>query len=205
MKNKAALIIFTKNPVLGNVKTRLAKSVGDEKALEIYNFLLQKTINVTAKLDAQKTVYYGDYLNEDDGWDVKIYSKKIQQGTDLGERMHHAFEQTLKNSEKAVIIGCDCFELTEEIIHEAFLNLEFHDAVIGPANDGGYYLLGLKVPMPGLFSNKNWGTNTVLKETLHNLKNQKVHLLEPLNDVDTLEDIQQHPAFQHLLNTQYER
>lgn len=205
MKNKNSLIIFTKNPVLGNVKTRLAKSVGNKKALEIYNFLLQKTMQVTAMVNAEKTVYYADYVNENDGWSAKTYSKKVQYGADLGERMQHAFEQTLRNSEKAVIIGCDCFELTDTIIHEAFLKLESYDAVIGPANDGGYYLLALKTVPPKLFNNKKWGTNTVLKETLHNLKNQKVHLLEPLNDVDTLEDINHHPAFQHLLNTQYER
>ena len=98
------------------------------------------------------------------------------------------------------LLGSDLYDLTPEIIQEAFHALETHEVVIGPAKDGGYYLLGMKSIHKQIFQNKNWGTATVLKETLEDLTNKKVFLLEELNDVDVFEDIEFHPAFQQFFD-----
>lgn len=141
MKN--VLIIFTKNPLYGKVKTRLAATVGNDKALEAYKTLTNHTHAITYYLNCSKIVFYTDEIVEDGIW--KDYQKQLQHGTDLGERMMNAFEYVFQNEYlKAVIIGCDCPELTEQIIKKAFEHLDKYDVVIGPAADGGYYLLGMK-------------------------------------------------------------
>src|SRR5690606_37115102 len=99
-----------------------------------------------------------------------------QKGNDLGERMLNAFSQNLRNYDKVIIIGSDIYELKTEHIEQAFHKLNNHDVVIGPAKDGGYYLLGLKSLKPEIFKNKNWGTSSVLKNTIQDLKNENVHL-----------------------------
>jgi len=194
---KNCILIFTRNPELGKVKTRLAKTIGDEKALKIYQFLLKKTHEVAQKVSSDKVVFYSEKITENDNWNPEIFQKYLQVEGDLGVKMQHAFKQSFeKGYEKVAIIGSDLFDLTPEIIQEAFHALETHEVVIGPAKDGGYYLLGMKKLYQSVFENKNWGTATVLKETLEDLTNKKVFLLEELNDVDVFEDIEFHPAFQ---------
>ncbi|MDP4599952.1 MAG: TIGR04282 family arsenosugar biosynthesis glycosyltransferase [Polaribacter sp.] len=200
MKTKNCILIFTRNLKLGKVKTRLAKTIGDEKALEIYQFLVQKTKEISDQVQVKKRVYYDQSIPENDFWNSEDYQKFLQKGTDLGSRMYQAFLQTFQSDfEKVIIIGSDLYDLTPKIISEAFQELDKNDVVIGPAEDGGYYLLGMKVLHPPIFKNKNWGTDSVRKETLADLKEKKVFLLEELNDVDIFEDIQDHPAFQHFL------
>ena len=200
MKTKNCILIFTRNLKLGKVKTRLAKTIGDEKALEIYQFLVQKTKEISDQVQVKKRVYYDQSIPENDFWNSEDYQKFLQKGTDLGSRMYHAFLQAFQSDfEKVIIIGSDLYDLTPKIISEAFQELDKNDVVIGPAEDGGYYLLGMKVLHPPIFKNKNWGTDSVRKETLADLKEKKVFLLEELNDVDIFEDIQDHPAFQHFL------
>jgi len=199
--SKNLLLIFTRNPELGKVKTRLAKTIGAEKALAIYKFLLAHTKKVTEKIACDKAVYYSVKVREDDLWNGEIYQKKQQLGEDLGIRMQNAFQDAFANGyEKVLIVGSDLIDLSEEIIEKGFLQLASNDDVIGPAEDGGYYLLGMKSVHPNVFKNKNWGTSSVRKETLNDLKDKKVHLLNELNDADVLDDIKEHPAFQHFLN-----
>lgn len=199
--SKNLLLIFTRNPELGKVKTRLAKTIGAEKALAIYKFLLAHTKKVTENIACDKAVYYSVKVREDDLWNGEIYQKKQQLGEDLGIRMQNAFQDAFANGyEKVLIVGSDLIDLSEEIIEMGFLQLASNDVVIGPAEDGGYYLLGMKSVHPNVFKNKNWGTSTVREETLNDLKDKKVHLLNELNDVDVLDDIKEHPAFQHFLN-----
>ena len=199
--SKNLLLIFTRNPELGKVKTRLAKTIGAEKALAIYKFLLAHTKKVTEKIACDKAVYYSVKVREDDLWNGEIYQKKQQLGEDLGIRMQNAFQDAFANGyEKVLIVGSDLIDLSEEIIENGFLQLASNDVVIGPAEDGGYYLLGMKSVHPNVFKNKNWGTSSVREETLNDLKDKKVHLLNELNDADVLDDIKEHPAFQHLLN-----
>ena len=198
--SKNLLLIFTRNPELGKAKTRLAKSVGNETALEIYKFLLNKTKEITQKLTCDKAVYYSVKIRENDIWDSTVYQKKQQEGDDLGIRMQHAFQNSFEiGYEKVMIIGSDLYDLTPNHINDAFSKLNTNDVVIGPAEDGGYYLLGMKTLQPNIFQNKEWGTSTVRKDTLKDLQKVNVHLLDELNDVDVVEDIENHPAFVHFL------
>ncbi|WP_300435021.1 TIGR04282 family arsenosugar biosynthesis glycosyltransferase [Christiangramia sp.] len=201
MINKNLLIIFTKNPVAGKVKTRLAKDLGDDKALKIYKFLLDHSAKFTASVKAKKQVYYSDYINRDDIWDNTVYEKKQQFGEDLGERMFNAFSEGFaENYEKIIIVGSDMYDINSEDIDNAFQELGQHDFVIGPAADGGYYLLGMKTLNSEVFKNKEWGTSSVLEDTLKDLDDKDVKLLETRNDVDLLEDIKDHPAFQKFIS-----
>jgi hypothetical protein len=197
------LIIFTRNPELGKCKTRLAATVGDETALAIYIFLLRHTEMVTAPLEVDKEVHYSDRIGEDDLWDPEVYKKKMQWGDELGTRMHHAIHAGFKAGYKRVIlIGSDLYDLTTQDLEEAFDALHTNEVVLGPAEDGGYYLLGMTHLIPEVFKNKAWGTASVLKDTLANLTDINTHLLATKNDVDVLEDIRDTPAFQTFLNKQ---
>lgn len=185
------LIIFAKNPVLGKVKTRLAATVGDEKALSVYRELLQHTCDVSAQVDANKLVFYSDFINNKDLWDQPNYIKKLQKEGDLGTRMSDAFENTLKENTKVIIIGTDCKELTPDILSQAFNTLNYVDVVIGPAFDGGYYLIGMKTMEESLFQGIDWSTSSVLEQTVNKLNRQKLSyvLLKTLSDIDTEEDL----------------
>ncbi|HET8808890.1 MAG TPA: TIGR04282 family arsenosugar biosynthesis glycosyltransferase [Flavobacteriaceae bacterium] len=184
------LLIFARHPELGKVKTRLAKSIGDEKALKIYKFLLKRTLSITQNLPMDKEVWYVEGVQENDKWDRKFFDKKTQKGEDLGERMQNAFSEGFQNGyEKIVIVGTDIYDLTENDILSAFEKLQENDVVIGPAADGGYYLLGMKTLRPEIFQDKNWGSGTVLKETLADLNPKTLFLLETRHDVDVYEDI----------------
>lgn len=198
--SKKALLIFTRNPELGKVKTRLAKSVGDESALEIYKFLLKHTVEITKNLNVDKFVFYSENIHREDIWDSDIFRKKLQSGNDLGEKMANAFSEIFEMGyEKAIIIGSDMFDLDKKDLETAFEALQTNQYVIGPATDGGYYLLGMKEENTAIFKNKDWGTNSVLKATLADLKDEKYILLEERNDVDYYEDIKEVDAFKQFL------
>ncbi len=200
LNQKNLLLIFTRNPELGKCKTRLAAKVGDHTALKIYTFLLEHTRNVTKEARATKEVHYSEEIWENDIWENTHYHKKAQQGKDLGERMLKAFNDGFEAGYKnIIIIGSDMYDLSSDDLNTAFEELNKTDFVIGPAEDGGYYLLGLSKINTSLFKNKAWGTNTVLKETLNDLKNESVKLLKIKNDVDLYEDIQYIDAFQPFL------
>ncbi|RYY70325.1 MAG: glycosyltransferase [Chitinophagaceae bacterium] len=189
--DKKALIIFVRNPELGKVKTRLAATVGDEKALEIYKSLLTHTRAITAKVKADKFVFYFDTVKEDDSWSAAGFVKKLQADGDLGHKMKTAFGSLFQEGyAKVLIIGSDCFELNNSIIEAAFRALDAHQVVIGPATDGGYYLLGMKQFFPFIFEDRQWSTEHVFTETKQELDNHAISyaLLQTLTDVDTEED-----------------
>jgi rSAM/selenodomain-associated transferase 1 len=197
---KDLLIIFTRNPELGKCKTRLAATVGNRIALNIYQFLLEHTKYITKGLDVGKWVFYSDEIWENDIWEQANYEKKVQSGKDLGERMANAFMDGFNaGHEKIIIIGSDMYDLNENDVMEAFNILDRHDYVVGPAIDGGYYLLGMKVFNPALFKNKSWGTDTVLEATLDDLKGKNYGLLTPKNDIDYFEDIKDIEIFRTFL------
>ena len=192
--NNNLIIVFVRTPELGKVKTRLAKTIGDQAALTIYKLLLKHTATVLHELSFDKVVYYSKKIENNDFWEASLFEKKLQKGADLGERMQQAFETAFdRGYKKVLIIGSDLFELTSTLIISALEALERYDISIGPSLDGGYYLLGMKELHPAVFKNKKWGTNSVLKNTLQDLKQQNVKLLEALNDIDTFEDLQQQP------------
>lgn len=201
MRSDKLLIIFTRNPEFGKVKTRLAKDVGNEAALEIYIFLLKHTAAITKDLSVDKEIFYSEEIINNDLWNNDLYLKKLQQGNDLGEKMQNAFKAGFKNCySKIIIIGSDMYDLSSGDIEKAFDRLEHHDYVIGPAEDGGYYLLGMKKLKKELFSEKDWGTSTVLSDSLSNLKKENYFLLEARNDVDHYSDIEDNPDFQNFFS-----
>ncbi|WFO15466.1 TIGR04282 family arsenosugar biosynthesis glycosyltransferase [Cellulophaga baltica 4] len=200
MSKENLLLIFTRNPELGKCKTRLAASIGDEKALVIYKFLLHHTEEITRNLDIKKQLYYSEEIWKDDIWSTEIYDKKLQKGINLGLRMENAFKAGFKQGyKKIIVIGSDMYDLNQKDLENAFTQLDTSDFVVGPAEDGGYYLLGMKAVEHAVFTDKAWGTPTVLKDTLKNLEDKKTTLLEIKNDVDVIEDIKDHPAFQSFL------
>ena len=192
--SKNLLLIFTRNPELGKAKTRLAKTVGDETALEIYKFLLEKTRDVSFKVMSDKAVYYSVKVRENDIWDANVYQKYQQKGEDLGIRMLNAFKDSFNAGyKKVMIIGSDLYDLSSENIETAFNELNTNDVVLGPAVDGGYYLLGMNTLQENVFKNKEWGTESVRKDTLNDLFDKKVKLLAFKNDIDIYEDIKNIP------------
>jgi rSAM/selenodomain-associated transferase 1 len=190
--NKDLLIIFVRNPILGKVKTRLAATVGPEKALAVYRELLDRTRAVTINLNCDKALFYDGYIPAVDNWDSSVFAKHIQTGNILGERMQQAFQTGFANQYNRIcIIGSDCYELTTKIIQQAFRALEKNEVVIGPSADGGYYLLGMTKPLPFLFIDKSWSTDSVLRQTLLDIKERglSVALLPTLTDVDEEKDL----------------
>ena len=195
IKRDSLLIIFYKNPELGKVKTRLASSIGEAKAFSIYLLLAEHTRRITEHLGVYKVVFYSDYIDVDDSWANSVYQKRLQLGMDLGERMANAFKFGFSEGYKSIcIIGTDCFELTGSIVEEAFRKLLTHDVVIGPANDGGYYLLGMNYLCNKLFENKKWSSSSVLADTLADTRMLGLTSwqLEKLTDVDEEKDLPQH-------------
>ncbi len=196
-KNSSTVIlVFTRNPELGKVKTRLAKGIGEAAALKVYIKLIAHTEKVLRKINVDKCVSYSVRVRQNDLWDNAVYQKKVQFGANLGERMENAFKNAFNdNYEKVIIIGSDLYDLKPIHIEKAIEALNNNDVVIGPAKDGGYYLLGMKALHQKIFKNKEWGTHTVLQATLNDLKEAKVELLDPLNDIDFVEDLHPYPEF----------
>lgn len=198
MKGKAPdvhhslLIIFYRNPELGKVKTRLAATLGDSAALAVYLYIAAHTKSVTENLHFDKAVYYSHHIDSEDNWQNNIYLKHLQTGNDLGARMANAFMHGFQSGYRSIcIIGTDCFELTSGIIEMAFNQLRSNDTVIGPARDGGYYLLGMTTYHPELFSNKLWSTDRVHESTIQDFKELglRYYELPVLTDVDDERDL----------------
>jgi rSAM/selenodomain-associated transferase 1 len=187
-----ALIIFVKNPVHGKVKTRLAAAIGNDKALDIYLHLITHTLKAAANAAADKYIYFSDEIDNTVGQKTTAFKRSVQSGIDLGEKMKNAFSDILNNSyRKVIIIGTDCPGISPEILQRAFNQLADTDVVIGPAADGGYYLLGMKALQPLLFDNMEWSTSTVLQTTVERCTQNKLRyqLLEELNDIDEEKDL----------------
>lgn len=190
--SKTLLMVFIKNPVAGRVKTRLAASIGDANALQIYKTLLDYTRRVARDVNSDRQVWYSSKIDRRDEWSENEFEKKLQSKGDLGERMADAFQQGFSDGyEKVVIIGSDCAELTAAHIEEAFMALDNNEAVIGPSEDGGYYLLGLSGYIEEIFRNVEWSTASVFNATTRILSQQATpyQVLERLNDIDTIDDL----------------
>lgn len=185
-----ALLIFIRNPELGKVKTRLAGDLGNEEALRIYNRLLEHTRKVAQSVPVERFLFYSNFVDQQDNWPVKDFRKALQPSGDLGDRMQQAFEQALASCDRAVIVGSDCPGLTQDILQTAFDQLDTHDFVIGPAMDGGYYLLGMKRLTPDLFQNMTWSTDQVFRETTDRMaaRGGTYYQLPTLSDIDYAED-----------------
>lgn len=186
------VIIFVKNARPGHVKTRLADSIGDDAALEAYRQLTVYTKSVIDEVDTVKEVWYSTELEREDIWSNGGYLKRVQEGPDLGTRICNAMEAAFSVSadERVIVIGSDCAELTTDLVNEAFEALREYDVVIGPATDGGYYLLGISSFQPSLFLDREWSTDHVYKDAVNEVGRLGLNLLTlpELSDVDTVED-----------------
>lgn len=189
MEKQNLLIVFVKNIILGKVKTRLAKTIGNKGAFDIYSELVAITEKETQKLDVDRHIYFSDIVISSK-WNGDL--KFVQQGTDLGEKMQNALSNGFKKGYKnIIIIGSDLPNISVEIIERGFEMLGSKEVVIGPAEDGGYYLLGISKILPFIFEDKPWSESSLLELTLKQLSERElsVGVLKPLNDIDTFEDL----------------
>ncbi len=178
------LIIFAKNPETEPVKTRLAKDIGEKNAIKLYKNILSELVDEHKGQDYELKLYFkGDrnYFND--------LNSKRQKGYELGEKIYNAFKSELKTHQKVIIIGSDLI-LDSKLVKDAFQSLDSADTVLGPAVDGGFYLIGMK-ELHNLFGNIPWSTPSVLYEILMQLKekNLKICMLPKKRDIDTLEDL----------------
>jgi rSAM/selenodomain-associated transferase 1 len=190
------LLFFVKNPEKGKVKTRLAASIGDERALKFYKGFL---LNILSNLNKGTFLFYlcffpADALDSLRQWLGEDYLYTPQQGEDLAERMKNGFmEAYTMGFKRVVLIGSDIPDLPLEFIEEAFTSLKEKDAVIGPSLDGGYYLIGFKDKTfsSQVFKGIPWSTERVFEETMRTLKQERltVHTLQTLRDIDKVEDL----------------
>lgn len=194
-ENPAAhLLIFARYPELGRVKSRLAAGIGPAAALAAYQELLARTRAATHKLMVHKTLWLAE-APQQPGSAFELwpgYQHLLQPPGELGAKMMAAFSHAFAAGAKsAIIIGTDCPGITQELLEQAFTALQTHELVIGPAEDGGYYLLGMKELYVDLFSGKSWSTDAVLPHTLAdaNRLNLSVALLPMLRDVDDAADL----------------
>lgn len=171
--------IFTRAPIAGRVKTRLADAIGPVDALACYSSILARTIEVVADFDAELWV---DNSMEDDSWTSGL-TTRIQSSGDLGTRMYAAFQDGV-----TVIVGGDIPLINKKHIEKAIEHLNSNDLVIGPAEDGGYYLIAMKEPRKKIFEDISWGSESVLADTLRNVDDLSVEFTETLWDLDDVTD-----------------
>lgn len=190
MSTKEALIIFIRNPELGKVKTRLAQRLGDEKTLQIYEALLGHTRKIALRLNVSRWLFYSHFIDSKDNWSNEAFTKRLQIEGDLGQKIRSGFEQAFQEHDKVLIIGSDCASLTAQIVQDGFDALDRDDFVLGPALDGGYYLLGMRQYTASLFEDIPWSTEEVAKLTLAKIEamGASCHLLPALSDIDYAED-----------------
>lgn len=206
MNRKSLLIVFAKNTVLGKVKTRLAKTVGDINALNVYIKLKEKTAEIIQQTSYETHLFYSDFIEQDIVWDNVVKQKHIQLGNDLGERMSNAFQRSFKEGySRVILIGTDLWTLEKEDIIQGFETLKEHSFTIGPAQDGGYYLIGMTRFKPDLFQDKKWGESDVFEKTMKNLVDESVYLLKEKNDIDYYEDLLPFEELNKIIKTDDEK
>jgi len=199
MLKSNALVIFVKDARRGHVKTRLASSLGEDKALSIYLALCERVRNVCLGFSGKCYVYYSEYIPpEPDVWEDDFFIKRKQYPVaDLGLRMQAAFNELLPVHSSVRLIGTDIPHLSNDLLEESILLLKNTDVILGPSDDGGYYLIGMKKTNDFLFNNMTWSVDTVLSETIQriSMNNKTYHLLKTLPDIDTADDWEKHGWF----------
>lgn len=191
---KARLIIFTRCPEAGRVKTRLIPLLGPEGAAQLHLQLATHTLAWANELDSDDSVSVEVYF---EGGDRTVMAKCFgdhfrwvrQASGDLGAKLIAA---TTSGNHPIIVVGTDCPELNADTVREALLLLQTIDVVLGPAHDGGYYLIGLKEPLPALFNDIPWGTDQVcrLTHTIATDRGLSVRLLDVLRDIDRPDDVE---------------
>lgn len=194
-KISASIILFVKYPVEGKVKTRLGETTGNKKAAEIYSLLAENIIgNVKRLKNTYNYIFYSDDSEKDKikSWIKGSCFYAPQKGNGLGERMSNAFKLVFGHgAKKALIIGTDIPNLSTEIIEQAITKLDEFDIVIGPSPDGGYYLLGMKKFIPGLFKDITYSTSSVFVETIRKTEDMNLthYILDEKADIDTEKEL----------------
>ncbi len=189
--SKNLIIMFVKEPKLGFVKTRLAKNCGHGFAVNLYVRFVQDLIYTLqgGKSDFKLCVHPKlELVNKVFG----NFDNFLQKEGDLGKKMQKAFEEQFKNGyDKIILMGSDTPHITNSLLNESFEQLNNHDIVLGPSEDGGYYLVGFNKQTftKNIFEDMQWSTPNVLKKTLHKLHKKRVYLTEELNDIDTIKDL----------------
>ena len=187
--NKELVIVFVKNIKLGKVKTRLAATIGNQGAFDVYTLLVDVTEKAIKNIKADKRIYFSEAVVENT-WINNF--KAVQKGESLGDRMSNAFKQGFEDGyDRIVLIGSDLPDIMESQINTGLQTLQTNEVVFGPAEDGGYYLVGFSKFHDFVFQNKPWSQDNLLEETLSELKENRVTFstLETLNDIDTFEDL----------------
>ncbi len=187
------VLVFARAPVPGASKTRLVPALGAEGAAQLSARMLRHTLNTACSLPLELwcTPSVRHPVFDRCARDFRL-TLRTQRGADLGERMHNALEETLTHAHWAVLIGTDCPELTSRDLRQAAAALAGGvDGVLGPAADGGYYLIGLRQPMAALFHGVHWGTGEVLAQTRDRLRDARCcwHELPVYSDLDRPEDL----------------
>ncbi|MBI3020710.1 MAG: TIGR04282 family arsenosugar biosynthesis glycosyltransferase [Candidatus Omnitrophica bacterium] len=190
------LLIFVKEPIPGQVKTRLAADIGVDAACHVYRRCVERTLERLSVLRDEMTlcVEPADATERIQLWLGSKWPALPQRGATLGERLADATNKIFTEGvQRVVVIGTDSPWIDHPLIEEAFAAMEQADLVIGPARDGGYYLVGLARPTPGLFQGMPWSTSQVLDQTLGKARalGLSVSLLPEGYDVDQLTDLQQ--------------
>ena len=194
LKNNPLVLVFCKNQIIGKVKSRLALKIGQKKAFLIYSELVDKTASIVNSLSSEVHVYYSDYIEENDKFNSSKIKKFIQKGNNLGDRIINALNISFKNFSPVVVIGSDLWKLEISDIEDTIRILKNKNVVIGPSNDGGYYLIGMNYLDTKIFENKNWGQESVLNDTIRDIDDKtKIHLLDEKTDIDTYDDLCQFP------------
>lgn len=196
------VILFTRFPIAGKCKTRLIPTLGAERATRIHRQLVSHVLHeiktfISSTYSTEFIIYYdGSSSLQMKNWLGKTFSYKQQQGDNLGDRMAHALIDSLNNKQHPILIGSDCPGIDNAILKNSFDALEHNDVVLGPAHDGGYYLIGVNRNMKPavckkLFECIPWGTDHVLSQTIAQIQKLTLrqHLLPKLHDIDTADDL----------------
>ncbi len=185
--------VFLKHPTPGRVKTRIAKDIGAVRAARIYSAMAEAVVETIAGQHPFHIFYDPpEKKNEIAQWLGFRENLIAQRGNSLGEKISNAIDDCLAGgSRKVVVIGTDCIELTSAIVKDSFKKLDEADAVIGPCEDCGYYLIGLKQNHTKIFEGIDWSTDKVMHQTLEKMEklSLKTSLLEQLRDIDSVEDL----------------
>lgn len=190
----AVVLVFAKAPVIGEVNTRLIPDIGVNAATQLQAELIHSRLENFNKNNLCKVELWCSPDSNHDffqacqkQYDVALFD---QQGNDLGERMSQSIKESLQRFKRVVLIGTDAPSLALEHIEQAIKQLGDHDVVIGPAEDGGYVLIGMSRHCDEVFQSVEWGSDTVLEDTRENIMNNNLTSfeLEPCWDIDRVED-----------------
>ncbi len=183
-----ALIVFVRNG--GDVKTRIAATTSKATAKNVYTALLNECKTLCANLNGVDVILYFSHTSDEDEWTSIAREKHVQCTGDLGLKMGEAFNTILKKYKKVILIGSDCPYISSALVQEAFDAMENANVVIGPANDGGYYLIGMKENFSFLWENIAWSTDHVFHDTLVKIfeYRKSIYKLEKLSDIDFYDD-----------------